>query len=403
MKRLGRWLLLTMALQIVAVVLLPGPATAQGGVSPLPAEQGKCLPPPTGSQKTVPWAQRELAPQRVWPLTTGAGVTVGVVDTGVDANIPQLRTAHVLKGLDVTTGGTGSANTDCYGHGTYVAGIIAAQAEAGTRFVGVAPGVTILPVRCANTPSGQGAGELTAKTMADGIRAAVDGGAKVINISASTTEQNTDLEAAVRYAAAADVVVVASAANSASQGDPVTYPASYPSVIAVGAVTEAGQHADFSQTGPYLSLVAPGVDVVSLGPGGKGQWQGSGTSYAAPFVAATAALVRAYHPGLTATQVKHRLEVTADRPPAKVPDPAFGWGTVNPMAAVSTILPEEQSGQVQPVGDLPPTAAPDVPMRDAMGPALVVGGALLGIVLVFGLVWSVRLVRAAGHRGWKRP
>ena len=101
----------------------------------------------------------------------------------------------------------------------------------------------------------------------------------------------------------------------------MTYPASYPTVIAVGAVDSGGQRADFSQTGPYLGLVAPGVNVVSIGPRGPGQWQGNGTSYAAPFVTGTAALVRAYHPQLTAAQVRHRLEVTADHPAAALPEP----------------------------------------------------------------------------------
>ena len=122
------------------------------------------------------------------------------------------------------------------------------------------------------------------------------------------------------------MVVVASAANSAKNGDPVTYPAAYPSVIAVGAVDATGKRADFSQTGSFLSLVAPGVGVASIGPRGAGHWLGSGTSYAAPFVAGAAALVRAYHPALTAAEIKHRLEATADHPAAALPDAGMGWG-----------------------------------------------------------------------------
>src|SRR5262249_22309780 len=151
--------------------------------------------------------------------------------------------------------------------------------------------------------------------------------------------------------------------------NPVTYPAAYPSVIAVGAVNEAGQHADFSQTGPFVSLVAPGVDILGLGPGGPGQWTAGGTSYSAPFVAGTAALVRAYHPGLSAAQVKHRLLVTASHPAVPLPDPALGWGTVNPMAAVTTVLPEE--GETKPAAVTPPDARrPAVVVPDKLGPAL---------------------------------
>jgi subtilisin family serine protease len=144
--------------------------------------------------------------------------------------------------------------------------------------------------------------------------------------------------------------------------------------------------------------VAPGVDVVSLGPNGPGQWQGSGTSYAAPFVAGAAALIRAYHPGLTAAQVKHRLEATANRPPTQVPDPGMGWGTVNIAAAVTAVLPEEAGARESMIAP-PPATAPDVRPVDERGPLLAVFGVVFGAVLVFGLVWFARLYGAARRRG----
>lgn len=372
----------------------PPPSSAQD-------KKVECLPPPLTTDPSVPWAQRQLAPERVWPLTTGAGVTVAVVDTGVDASVPQLRGGTVLRGIDTTKPGGGPADTDCYGHGTFVAGIIAAAPMSGTGYAGVAPGVQILPIRCANTDDPKKDGALTPEGMAAGIRAAVDGGARVINVSASTAEQNQQLADAVGYAASHDVVLVASAANSAETGDPVTYPAAYPSVIAVGAVDEAGQHAEFSQTGPFVSLVAPGVNVLGLGPGGPGHWQGQGTSYAAPIVAGAAALVRAYRPTLSAAQVKHRLLTTATHPAAQLPDPALGWGTVDLLAAVTAVLPEE-GGNGKPAIVVPPDArGPDAAPRDELGPVLAVVGVIGAGFLALTVPLLTRLYRSGRRRGWR--
>ncbi|GAA4531792.1 S8 family serine peptidase [Amycolatopsis samaneae] len=364
-------------------------------------KQVECLSPPRITDPSVPWAQRQLAPERVWPLTNGAGVTVAVVDTGVDGSVPQLRGGTVLRGIDTTKPDRGPADNDCYGHGTFVAGIIAAAPVNGTGYAGMAPGVQILPVRCATTDDPKKEGALTPEGMALGIRAAVDGGARVINVSASTAEQNAQLAAAVDYAASHDVVLVASAANSAKKGDPVTYPAAYPSVIAVGAVDEAGQHAEFSQTGPFVSLVAPGVNVLGLGPGGPGHWQGQGTSYSAPFVAGAAALVRAYRPTLSAAQVKHRLLTTAAHPAAQLPDPALGWGTVNPMAAVTAVLPEEGAAG-QPAAVVPPDArGVGATPRDELGPVLAVVGVIGAGCVALAAVLLTRLYRSGRRRGWR--
>ncbi|TDV34590.1 type VII secretion-associated serine protease mycosin [Actinophytocola oryzae] len=374
----------------VLVVAIPAVAPAQPA-NPLPAGQQGCLPAPTATDPEQPWGLRQLAPDRVWPFTTGGGVTVAVVDTGVDAATPQLA-GRVLPGTDVVNPGAGPGDTDCYGHGTFVAGIIAAMPSAGTGFTGVAPGVRILPVRVANSGD-----DVTAGAMARGIRAGVDLGADVVNVSASTTVADQELAAAVDYAEAHDVLVVASAANSAQAGDPVTYPASYPTVIAVGAVDPDGKRADFSQTGPYLGLVAPGVDVVSIGPRGPGHWQGSGTSYAAPFVAGTAALVRAYHPELTATQVRARLRTTADHPAATLPDPEYGWGLVNPNAAVTAVLRDEPTVS----NALPAASPPVVTPPDELGPILTVAGLATAAVLVFALWLSARLGPAGRRRRWR--
>ncbi|WP_410611349.1 type VII secretion-associated serine protease mycosin [Amycolatopsis sp. lyj-109] len=395
----ARWSGTTGAVVLAGLLAAP-PAWAQGPVASLPGDQTACLGPPQGTEPGTPWAQQLLAPERAWPLTKGGGITVAVVDTGVDAQIPQLA-GRVQPGLDITTSARGRADNDCYGHGTFLAGIIAAATVPGTGFAGVAPDVSILPIRCATGVAKNGAGALTPAAMAQGIREAVDAGAQVVNMSASTTTADAALAVAVQYAAEHDVVVVASAANSAQKGDPVTFPASYPSVIAVGAVDPAGVRADFSQTGRFLSLVAPGVDVTSVGPGGPGHWLGSGTSYAAPFVAGVAALVRAYRPGLSAAQVKHRLEATANHPAAALPDPGLGWGVVNPLAAVTTVLPEETSGGQAAVIAPPPARLPEVKAPDEQGPVLAIMAVFLVAVFSFALVRISRLTAAARRRSWR--
>lgn len=384
------------ALIVSGVVLALAGTTPAAFAAPLPNLPlgPQCLPPPQASATTTPWAQRQLAPQRVWPVTRGDGVTVAVVDTGVDGASSQLA-GRVLAGRDARDQRGQRADSDCFGHGTFVAGIIGAAPVAGTVFAGVAPGATILPVRVADNAT-----DASAAVLAQGIRAAVDAGARVINVSASTSTRDAGIDAAVAYAGAHDVLIVASAGNSAENGNPVPYPAADASVLAVGAVDATGKHAEFSQTGPYLGLSAPGVDVSSIGPGGPGQWQASGTSYAAPFVSGVAALVRAYHPRLTAPQVLHRLEATADRPPAEVPDPQYGWGTVNPLAAVTAVLPEE--GPVGAVRTATAAAAAS-PVRSASDSVsgVLVALALLGAsALVVVVLFVIRLGPAGARRRW---
>lgn len=355
----------------------------------------QCAPPATTVVHDIPWAQQRMNPSAAWSLTTGQGITVAVIDTGVDASVPQLA-GHVLAGVDVTGSGT-AANTDCNGHGTFVAGIVAAQPTSGIGFAGVAPGVQILPIRQSND---SGAG--SASGIATAIKTATDMGAHVINISEAATAPSDDLQAAVNYAEQNNVVIVAAAANQAKQGDPRSYPASYPGVIAVGAVGQNDQRSDFSETGDFIDLVAPGDNVLSLGTGGPGHLIGQGTSYAAPFVAGVAALVRAYRPNLTAAQVKRRLELTADHPGTALPDPQLGWGEVNPMAAVTEALPEE-TGQAavtaprQQRVTVPPTPQPPDSRPRDVGLMVTFGAFALAIFVGLAAV----IIPRGRRRGWR--
>lgn len=351
-------------------------------------------PPSTGLDHAIPWARQRLGFQQVWPITQGRGVTVAVVDTGVDGSQPFLAGA-VLPGLDVINGG-GAANTDCDGHGTFVAGIVAGRQLPGFGFSGVAPEATILPIRQANSPL-----DGNAQSLADGIRAAVDQHARVINVSIVSPQPTLALALAVRYALARGVVIVAAAGNDFSQGNAVQYPAGFPGVLAVGAVDANGQRASFSETGPNIGVVAPGTDLLGPGAGGPGLvTTAGGTSFAAPFVAGVAALVRAYHPRLSAAEVIRRIEITADHPPGGLPSPSLGWGEVNPYAAVTAVLPGEQHDvAVARPSAVPPPAAAHPEAGKAADRAAAFG--MTAIVVAVLVLLSAAIVRRGRQRGWR--
>jgi membrane-anchored mycosin MYCP len=329
------------ALSLVAMVIGTGGALLP--VSAAPAYAAGCE---AGGIRAgdvavaVPWAQQRLASQRLVGLADGAGQLVGVVDSGVDARHPQLAGA-VSAGYDGLDPG-GDGQLDCVGHGTAVASIIAARPVSGVAFQGLAPAARILPIRISEqqTIGGEATGRAaTMRGLAQSITYAVDHNVTVLNLSLVTSQDDEMVRQAVAYAVEHDVVVVAAAGNAHGQSDPTPYPAAYPGVIGVGAIGQDGSRFSQSQVGTYVDLVAPGDDVIAAMPG-HGHARYSGTSFAAPFVTATAALVRQRHPELTAAQVAARLTATADPPdpgnPGS-PDPitGYGAGVVNPYRAVT--------------------------------------------------------------------
>ncbi|MGP3925596.1 type VII secretion-associated serine protease mycosin [Streptomyces sp. 8N616] len=384
----------------------PGPARAPApspeSLGVLPAEDpppleapaggsGGCVPPSDVVVHKVPWAQRQFAPERVWPLTRGEGVTVAVIDSGVDGDIPQLKGAVVPEGA--------GADSDCAGHGTFVAGIVAARQVDGVGFAGIAPAAKVLAIRHGTDGSG------SASDLAEAIRLAVSEGADVINISSAAFYASEPLEEAVRFAERHDVVVVAATGNEGQQGNPRTYPAAYPDVVAVGAVDEKGELANFSGTGKFVDLAAPGVRVISVSTGssGGGHLIDDGTSFAAPFVSGVAALIRSYHPELSAAQVRRRLALTADPPGRRVPDPGFGWGVANPYAAVATVLPDEGTARRAPATSESGVrlSAPHSATDGTAARTLALGFAGGATTLAAGAGLTVRLVRRGRRRGWR--
>ncbi|MGM0348805.1 MULTISPECIES: type VII secretion-associated serine protease mycosin [Streptomyces] len=290
-----------------------------------------------------PWALQRVLLDELWSQSKGKGVRVAVIDTGVDTQNPQLahavdvsRGANFLpakngKGQKIDRG-KANGTTDTVGHGTRVAGIIAARPMSGTGFVGLAPEATIIPIK-QNDAEGDG----TAATLAQAIEHAIKEKAQVINISQDTAnaiQPAGGLHAAINDALAHEIVVVASAGNDGLDGNvKLTYPASYPGVLAVAASDRNNERASFSQSGDFVGVAAPGVDMISTVPKG-GHCSDNGTSFSAPYVAGVAALIKAKHPGWTAHEIVAQIEQTAERSVAGH-DMLVGWGVVDPVRALT--------------------------------------------------------------------
>ncbi|WP_326700163.1 type VII secretion-associated serine protease mycosin [Streptomyces sp. NBC_01754] len=293
-----------------------------------------------------PWSLQRVLMDELWQQSTGKGVRVAVIDTGVDIKNPQLAKAvdtesgrnFLPKGLKDDDGraierGKENGTTDVVGHGTKVAGIIAAREAGGTGFTGLAPDATIIPIQ-QNDAGGHGTVEL----LAEAIRYAVDeADADIINISQDTADAvkpTPALEQAVDAALAKEVVVIASAGNDGLGGNvKETYPASYKGVLAVAASDRNNERAAFSQSGEFVGIAAPGVDMISTVPGG-GHCADNGTSFSAPYVAGVAALIRAKHKDWTQEQVVAQIQQTAERSVAGH-DRLVGWGVVDPVRALT--------------------------------------------------------------------
>lgn len=310
----------------------------------------------------VTWPYLDLVRlPRAWDETIGQGVVVAVLDTGVYAAHEDL-TGRVLRGRDLVNGDDDAADDD--GHGTVVAGVLAATGNNGVGNVGAAPGATILPVKVLDA-DGNGSDSV----VAAGIAYAVIAGADVVNLSLSGTDQSPVLLRAIESAVAAGVVVVAAAGNDPSGA--TQYPAAYapevPGLLSVSATDDDGALADFSSWADSVTLSAPGVDLVGPGISGSASYvAASGTSVAAPLVSGAAALVRAQQPGLTPAQVEERLvTATRDAGPRGV-DPYYGRGVLDVAAALGAIpaVPLDRRQDDGGADHHPADAVPMVATRD---------------------------------------
>ncbi|MFI5659442.1 type VII secretion-associated serine protease mycosin [Streptomyces sp. NPDC051684] len=295
------------------------------------------------SVRAQQWGLTALHTDEAWKTTRGKGVTVAVLDTGVDDEHPDLK-GSVLPGKDLIGFGAERGDRPWARHGTAIAGVIAGHGHGkgdGDGVMGVAPQAKILPVRVIledGDPSRSKARESRGNALADGIRWAADHGADVINLSlgddSNTAHPEAGEDAAVQYALKKGVSVVASAGNGGEQGDRASYPAAYPGVITATAVDSTGARASFSTRRWYASVAAPGRNIVTADPDRK-YYSAWGTSAASAFVSGAVALVRAAHPGLTPAQIKKLMEDTADDPPSGGRDDSRGFGLVDPAAAIT--------------------------------------------------------------------
>jgi membrane-anchored mycosin MYCP len=359
-------------------VLTASPATA--------VPDQNCVFPAGSTLTSVPWAQQRLSLALAQTLTKGAGVRVAVIDSGIDRSQAQVAQIRIADSVNLSNSGSGATDIyDCTSkaHGTGVASIIAAPQVSGSAFVGVAPAATIIPIR--QTASDSIAG--TVPAIIEGIDYAIAKKARVINLS-SVIPASPELLAVVKRAAADNVIIVAAAGNDGQNTGTVTtpYPAAYasqfPNVIAVGAIDEKGAVASYSDTGAYMSVVAPGSGLIQPAHH-SGYMQATGTSFAAPFVTGTVALMLAAHPSMTPLQVRNRLEATADPPAATVPSPKYGHGVINPYRAITSLRDDliTPPPAAKPAA-VPPLAARRAPDRHLDHLAVAAGLGLIGLAAI---------------------
>jgi type VII secretion-associated serine protease mycosin len=287
----------------------------------------------TDPMRPSQWALDKVSFEAAWATTRGHGVTVAVVDTGVREDHEDLG-ATVLPGIDYVHSGNGWDDEN--GHGTHVAGIIAAAASNGRGIAGGAPGVKILPVRVLDE---HGAGY--SSNVAAGIIWATDHGARIINLSLGGTTPSDGTRAAIQYANSKGALVLAAAGNDAQHGNRPLYPGAFPETVAVAAVDQNLHRADFSNYGSYVDIAAPGVSILSTYSLSRTAYADmSGTSMATPYASATAALVVAANPKLSANGIRNALQHSAIDLGTPGPDVSFGSGLINPKAAVLQALPK---------------------------------------------------------------
>ncbi|RVX44534.1 type VII secretion-associated serine protease mycosin [Nonomuraea polychroma] len=283
---------------------------------------------------------------QAWRVSKGAGVTVAVLDSGVDPRHRDL-TGSVRVGKDFTAGANPPGVAPRRLHGTYMASLIAGHGhgpEGKLGIIGVAPEADVLSVRVILEDEEPGFREFNSaerfeNVVARGIRYAVDEGADVINMSISKELATREERAAIRYAISKGVVLVAAAGNDGDRkidGDfaPYSYPAAFPGVVSVGATDRRLRRATFSNWNSSVQVAAPGVDIMGAGPGDE-YWVGRGTSQATALVSGVAALIKAKYPDMLPPVVAQALTASAtDRPPGGY-DTATGFGVVHAARALA--------------------------------------------------------------------
>ncbi|SDM79032.1 S8 family serine peptidase [Nonomuraea jiangxiensis] len=315
------------------------------------------------------WQLGVLRLPEAWRTSRGAGVVVAVLDTGVNGRHPDLAGA-VLQGPDLT----GTTRGPWGQHGTAMASLIAGRGHGdGRGLIGVAPAAKVLSVRVTlenGDPLREQRRPRGGDALAKGIRYAVDHGADVISMSlgggSGSWEGSASEEEAVQYAIGKGAVLVASSGNDGDTGNRKNFPAAYPGVIAVGAVDRDLRVARFSNRQDYLSVAAPGTEIVTA-DGADSYVVGDGTSSAAALVAGIAALIKAAHPEMSPYHVRRAIEEGTRKRPADGYSSAYGHGVVNALLALRAADRLDVPAPVVPApvtyfgdGPIPPSRLPVV-------------------------------------------
>ncbi|GAA1009605.1 type VII secretion-associated serine protease mycosin [Streptomyces thermogriseus] len=313
------------------------------------------------STRSQQWHLDAMRAEKMWRTSTGEGIVVAVIDTGVDSNNPDLR-GRVLDGKDFAPASRpGDEHTDYDGHGTAMAGLIAGTGAygGGKGAFGLAPGAKILPVRL---PGPDDISPFAASAFcAKAIRYAADSGAQVINISRGGFYNTSELIEAVEYAIRKGALVFAAVGNNGDKDNRVMYPAGTPGVVGVAAVGKNLRRTSFSQYGPQVDMAAPGEDMVHACGGKTGLCKTSGTSDATAIASASAALIWSKHPEWTNNQVLRVMLNTIGAPTdGSKRNDSIGYGIVRPRIALQD-PGDPGPPDVYPLPDFPvasPSASP---------------------------------------------
>ena len=299
-----------------------------------------------GVRNAQQWVLNAVHAPAAWPVTEGQGVTVAVIDSGVDPQVSDL-TGSVTAGPDLTGVGTPSSNPDWGMHGTWMASLIAGHGHGGgSGIIGVAPRAHVLSIRVITDQQDPGYAKYqhepqgrVQNELARAITYAVGHGAGVISMSLGYGRPSRAVRQALQDAFSHGVVVVASSGNlggsaSARRHAPYSFPADYPGVLGVAAIGQNGTSAGFSSDNLSVQVAAPGVQVPAQGRDGR-YWLVSGTSPACALTAGVVALIRSKYPALAPPLVREAVTTTASNPPTGGYDDQVGFGTVNAAAALT--------------------------------------------------------------------
>jgi type VII secretion-associated serine protease mycosin len=358
------------------------------------------------------WVLDMLNVPQAWQQSTGRGVTVAVIDSGVDGSVSDL-TGSVTTGPDLSGLHTPESDPGWGVHGTWMASIIAGHGHdgGGDGVIGVAPDARILSIRVIPDHSDPGYAAYDRESesriqmsLAAAIRDAVNDGAKVISMSIGYSVPSAAVRSALEYAYDKGTVVVASSGNSGADDEtrddgfaPVSFPADYPGVIGVGAVTSDGGVASFSSANLSVLVSAPGVNVPAQGRDGQ-YWLVSGTSPACALVAGVAALIKSEYPWLAPDLVAQALTYDTSDRPANGYDVSIGFGVVNAPAALTEarVLARPHSVQAGSPESAHfgggPAAIPAAPVRSRGVAWLIVFSLLAALSLAVAIAAVMRIV-----------